>query len=64
MTKSNDSGGQCCESVTLSGKELIILFLVTPVVFIWLLLIARIIRSDNANSDRLDNMKGVMICQK
>ena len=64
MTKSNDNGGQCRESVTLSGKELIILFVVTPVVFVWLLLIDSIIRSTSANSSTLHKIEGVMICQK
>ena len=53
MTTSNDNGGQCRESVTLSGKELIILFVVTPVVFVWLLLIPRFIRSAFNNPSTL-----------
>ena len=64
MTTSNDNGGQCRESVTLSGKELIILFVVTPVVFVWLLLIARIIRPTSANSSTLHKIEGAMICQE
>ena len=60
MTTSNDNGGQCSESVTLSDKELIILFVFTPVVFVWLFLAARIILSASTNPNTLDNIEGLL----
>ena len=45
--------------VTLSGRELIILIIFAPVVFVWLFLAARIIISATTSSNTLDNIEGL-----
>ena len=48
------------EKVVLSGRELIILVIFTPVVFTWLFLGARIIWSASSNPETLDNIEGLL----
>jgi hypothetical protein len=48
------------DKVTLSGRELIILVIFTPVVFTWLFLGARIVWSASSNPDTLDNIEGLL----
>ena len=48
------------EKVFLSGRELIILVIFTPVVFTWLFLGARIIWSASSNPETLDNIEGLL----
>ena len=48
------------EKVTLSGRELIVLIIFTPVVFTWLFLGARIIWSASSNPETLDNIEGLL----
>ena len=48
------------EKVTLSGRELIVLVIFTPVVFVWLFLGARIVWSASANPETLDNIEGLL----
>jgi hypothetical protein len=48
------------EKVTLSGRELIVLIIFTPVVLTWLLLGARIIWSASSNPETLDNIEGLL----
>ena len=48
------------EKVTLSGRELIVLIMFTPVVFTWLFLGARIIWSASSNPETLDNIEGLL----
>tara|TARA_R110002020_G_scaffold66439_1_gene174626 strand:- start:499 stop:777 length:279 start_codon:yes stop_codon:yes gene_type:complete len=47
-------------SVTLSGKELIVLIIFGPTVFVWLFLAARIIISATTSSSTLDNIEGLL----
>jgi hypothetical protein len=54
-SKPTDSG-----KVTLSGRELIILVIFAPVVFVWLFLAARIIISATTSSSTLDNIEGLL----
>ena len=46
--------------VTLSGRELIILVIFAPTVFVWLLLAARIIISATTSSETLNNIEGLL----
>ena len=46
--------------VTLSGRELIILVVFTPVVFTWLFLAARIIISTTTSVAVLDSIEGLL----
>jgi len=46
--------------VTLSGRELIILVIFTPVVFTWLFLAARIIISATTSVAVLDSIEGLL----
>ena len=46
--------------VTLSGRELIILVIFTPVVFVWLFLAARIIISATTSIAVLDSIEGLL----
>ena len=48
------------ESVPLSGRELIILVIFTPTVFVWLFLAARIIISATTSSSTLENIEGLL----
>ena len=48
------------EKVTLSGRELIVLIIFTPVVITWLVLGARIIWSAISNPETLDNIEGLL----
>ena len=48
------------EKVTLSGRELIVLIIFTPVVLTWLVLGARIIWSASSNPEPLDNIEGLL----
>lgn len=48
------------EKVVLSGHELIILIIYSPVVFTWLFLGARIIWSASSNPETLDNIEGLL----
>lgn len=48
------------DSTTLSGKELIQLVIFAPVVFVWLVLAARIIWSASSNANTLDNIEGLL----
>ena len=46
--------------VTLTGRELIVLIIFAPVVFVWLFLAARIIISATTSSSTLDNIEGLL----
>jgi len=48
------------EKVTLSGRELIVLVIFTPVVITWLVLGSRIIWSASSNPETLDNIEGLL----
>ena len=48
------------DKVTLSGRELIILVIFTPVVFVWLFLASRIVWSASSNPETLDNIEGLL----
>jgi hypothetical protein len=48
------------DKVTLSGRELIVLVIFTPVVYVWLFLGARIVWSASSNADTLDNIEGLL----
>tara|TARA_Y100000310_G_C20511462_1_gene729089 strand:- start:555 stop:839 length:285 start_codon:yes stop_codon:yes gene_type:complete len=48
------------ESVTLTGRELIILVIFAPTVFVWLFLAARIIISATTSPTTLDNIEGLL----
>ena len=48
------------EKVTLSGRELIVLVIFTPVVFVWLFLGARIVWAASSNPETLDNIEGLL----
>ena len=48
------------EKVTLSGREVIVLVIFTPVVFVWLFLGARIVWSASSNPETLDNIEGLL----
>ena len=52
---SKDSG-----KVTLSGRELIVLVIFAPVVFVWLFLAARIVISATTSSSTLENIEGLL----
>ena len=43
--------------VTLSGRELIVLIIFAPVVFVWLFLAARIVISATTSSSTLDSIE-------
>ena len=45
--------------VTLSGRELIVLVIFAPVVFVWLFLAARIVISATTSSSTLENIEGL-----
>ena len=45
---------------TLSGRELIILVIFTPVVFVGLFLASRIVWSASSNPETLDNIEGLL----
>ena len=53
--KPKDSG-----KVTLSGSELIVLIIFSPVVFVWLFLAARIVISATTSSSTLENIEGLL----
>ena len=53
--KKKDSG-----KVTLSGRELIVLVIFAPCVFVWLFLAARIIISAPTSSSTLDGIEGLL----
>ena len=46
--------------VTLSGRELIVLVIFAPVVFVWLFLAARIVISATTSSSTLENIEGLL----
>mgnify|MGYP003624855529 CR=1 FL=1 len=46
--------------VTLTGRELIVLIIFAPVVFVWLFLAARIVISSTTSSSTLDNIEGLL----
>ena len=46
--------------VTLSGRELIVLIIFAPVVFVWLFLAARIVISATTSSSTLDSIEGLL----
>ena len=46
--------------VTLTGRELIVLVIFAPVVFVWLFLAARIVVSATTSSSTLDNIEGLL----
>ena len=46
--------------VTLTGRELIVLIIFAPVVFVWLFLAARIVVSATTSSSTLDNIEGLL----
>jgi len=46
--------------VTLTGRELIVLVIFAPVVFVWLFLAARIIISATTSSSTLENIEGLL----
>jgi cell division protein FtsL len=63
MTTDNDQEEERVEDknrVTLSGRELIILIIFTPIVFTWLFLAARIIISATTSVATLDNIEGLL----
>ena len=47
-------------NVTLTGRELIVLIVFTPTVFVWLFLAARIIISATTSATTLDNIEGLL----
>jgi hypothetical protein len=53
--RKKDSG-----KVTLTGREMIVLIIFAPVVFVWLFLAARIIVSATTSSSTLDNIEGLL----
>ena len=53
--KPKDSG-----KLTLSGRELIVLIIFSPVVFVWLFLAARIVISATTSSSTLENIEGLL----
>jgi len=53
-------GKPSSQRVTLSGRELIILVIFTPVVFVWLFLAARIIVSATTSPTVLDSIEGLL----
>ena len=46
--------------VTLTGRELIVLIIFAPVVWVWLFLAARIIISATTSSSTLDSIEGLL----
>ena len=48
------------DKATLTGRELIVLVIFTPVVFVWLFLGARIVWSASSNPETLDNIEGLL----
>ena len=48
------------DKVTLTGRELIVLVIFTPIVFVWLFLGARIVWSASSNPETLDNIEGLL----
>tara|TARA_R110000744_G_scaffold12678_1_gene37535 strand:- start:642 stop:911 length:270 start_codon:yes stop_codon:yes gene_type:complete len=46
--------------VTLTGRELIVLIIFAPVVFVWLFLAARIVISSTTSSNTLENIEGLL----
>jgi hypothetical protein len=57
---SKKDGRKNAQSVTLSGRELIVLIIFAPVVFVWLFLAARIIISATTSSTTLDSIEGLL----
>jgi hypothetical protein len=53
-------GKASSQRVTLSGRELIILIVFSPVVFTWLFLAARIIVSATTSPNVLENIEGLL----
>ena len=45
------------QKVTLTGRELIVLIIFAPVVFVWLFLAARIVISATTSSSTLENKR-------
>ncbi len=60
VEKKAEKNGKRKDSTTLSGKELIQLVIFAPVVFVWLVLAARIIWSASSNANTLDNIEGLL----
>jgi hypothetical protein len=56
----DNQGGNDREKVTLTGRQLIVLVIFTPVVFVWLFLGARIVWSASSNPETLDNIEGLL----
>ena len=48
------------ESTTITGRELIILVIFTPIVFTWLFLASRIIWSATTSQETLENIEGLL----
>ena len=48
------------DKVTLTGRELIVLVIFTPVVFVWLCRGARIGWAASSNPETLDNIEGLL----
>ena len=46
--------------VTLTGRELIVLIIFAPVVFVWLFLGARIVISATTSSSTVENIEGLL----
>jgi hypothetical protein len=46
--------------VTLTGRELIVLIIFAPTVFVWLFLAARIVIASTTSSNTLENIEGLL----
>ena len=48
------------EATTITGRELIVLVIFSPIVFTWLFLAARIIWSATTSQETLENFEGLL----
>tara|TARA_R100000781_G_C3984551_1_gene94756 strand:+ start:63 stop:320 length:258 start_codon:yes stop_codon:yes gene_type:complete len=48
------------EATTITGRELIVLVIFSPIVFTWLFLAARIIWSATTSQETLENIEGLL----
>ena len=60
MASDKGKQNEARERVTLSGRELIMLVIFAPTVFVWLFLAARIIWSASSNPETLSNIEGLL----
>jgi hypothetical protein len=61
MTSAKDQK-EVKETTTITGRELIVLVIFTPVVFTWLFLAARIIWTATTSQETLENIEGLLTC--